>query len=249
MTRKLIDQALYFDAIGDAEKKLGCKLEESPYGLAAGLISVHSRANTVRRFMDQSGDVHNRLSYEDYCNKVLEWGFNLIFEDEFLNREGKTNYQKIFWLPEGVLLVTDSYFWSLDYMPLYTVNTATMYYNVQITKEQLKTFFKFTSSGCCEIYDTDKDDYVWCGDHNVREALKHKLDGLKSSGSLLSQWRVAPFMCLNHYGERKERPEGAANKDFVKLLNEELFDKIAKFPDDLANMLRQAIKSRENSRK
>jgi len=45
---------------------------------------------------------------------------------------------------------------------------------------------------------------VWCGDHDAREALRHKIQGLQSAGDLLPQWRHRPWLWLLHYQDTKD---------------------------------------------
>lgn len=240
MNDKLIEQALHFDAIGEAEKHLGAKLEDHPDGLAMGILYSQDRRNVLSRLLQQSGDVYDHMDYEDYTKTVEGWGFERIYEEKFLNDRDVPNYQRIFWHPDGLLLVTDSYSWSIEDMPSRTTNRATVYYNVQFTKEQRNEFFRYTSSGCCEIFDEKNDDYVWCGDHDARDALKHKLTGLKENGTFLSEWRVAPFIHLNHYGERRKCTDKMPWEEVRKIWNQEVEAKLDKFPAELAEMIRKA---------
>jgi hypothetical protein len=45
---------------------------------------------------------------------------------------------------------------------------------------------------------------VWCGDHDAREALRHKIQGLQSAGQLLPRWQHRPWLWLLHYQDTKD---------------------------------------------
>lgn len=56
-----------------------------------------------------------------------------------------------------------------------------------------------------ESYLSDKDIiYIWSGDYDCREALKHHINQLSENGTFLKQWKECPFIWLIHYMDTKE---------------------------------------------
>ena len=46
--------------------------------------------------------------------------------------------------------------------------------------------------------------HIWCGNHDAREAIKHKINGLAENGVFLKKWKEQPFLWLLHHGDTKD---------------------------------------------
>lgn len=76
-----------------------------------------------------------------------------------------------------------------------------------------------------EEYKSDKDlYYIWCGDHDCREALKFNINRMVENGTFLKKWKKKPFMWLLHHMDSKQ--EGYSyeeiNEQRIKMLPEDV---------------------------
>lgn len=71
--------------------------------------------------------------------------------------------------------------------------------------------------------------YIWSGDHDCREGLKHNISKMVNNGKFLKKWKKQPFLWLLHYMDTEND-----NYDY-EAINKE---RIAKLPKDVQELIK-----------
>lgn len=213
-----LENALTFDPLAEAEKLTsGGRWDENPDVLALGFAFVQMNRERKENLLRENNDVSTGTTWEEALAIYADLGFVEVFSEDFHKEpyeQGDTF--KVFWREDGVLLQAES-FWSDK-----TVNSATIYYNW--VPNAINGFHKFTASGY--FHKDENDAYVWVGDSDVREGLRHKLTNLKENGKFLPQWKSQPFMWLVNYSVKDEHRE--ESERVISLLPERVREAIDK---------------------
>lgn len=186
-----LENALTFDPLAEAEKLTGGgRWDENPDALALGFAFVQMNGEHKEHLLRENNDVSAGTTWEEALAIYADLGFVEVFSEEFKkDKYEHSDTFKVFWREDGVLLQAES-FWSGK-----TVNSAKLYYNW--VPNTIEGSHKFTSSG--SFHKDENDAYVWVGDSDVREGLRHKLTNFKENGEFLPQWKFQPFMWLVNY--------------------------------------------------
>lgn len=228
-TRKLIQSALNFDPIGEAEKMLGEEMNQGNFGV--GLSFIHDKRNMVERLMEQTGDVHWNCSYDKYCSIVKDMGFEQVYEEHFQGSD-KQETQRFYWHRDGFLLTVESFTWSDDQS---TVNRANLYYNLRVEKIKRDDFWRNCVSSGSVVYE-DANIYIWAGDHDVRDGLKHVMSMIREYSVPMSKWHKSPYVWLLNYTESRST-ENRSWEEKDAFYKETETKKIAQLPAELRDML------------
>lgn len=153
-------------------------------------------------------------SINEYLGILSELGFELILEEAIALTKDKL---WILWR-QGVLLFTYSYNGNqicntsvyLNYQKRSNVNSYDILWECSYGGND-------TDIGL--VYDVQKD---------VRQGLRHFIDTLQKSGTILEQWKVRPFLWLLSYADTK-----IEGYDY-EAINEA---RIAKFPEHVRNAI------------
>jgi len=212
---KKIDDVLKFDPIDTAEKMMGG--DRSDASMFLGLALAMENNEQKERVLNASGDTHFSTTLDQYISIVQGIGFEQVLCIPFVGEKwGKeTAPQEKFFVffdkSRSILLTFDTYNSG-------KVNGGKFLYNIKPNNE--KSFYNVISSGG---YTKDSDgNYVWVGDHDCREAIKHKIARLEENGQFLTKWLERPFLWLLHYMDTKDK-----NYDY-RAINAE---RIAMLPD------------------
>lgn len=193
-----LDRLLKFDPLDTAERMLG---RDDPNSLNLGLALHINHTQRKREALAALGDTTFSNRVDRYQEILALMGFELALELPFVAQgygNGDPDREERYFIyahRDGLLLCFDTYCGNM-------VNGATVYYNW--IPHSTTDRWGYTSSGRFEGYVDHLNPGVWCGDHDAREALRHKIQGLRSAGSLLPKWRNRPWLWLLHYQDTKE---------------------------------------------
>lgn len=193
---------LHFDPLAQAEVLTGesYKENEGVAMLGMGIQMVHSE--TKRTILKGRKDSYMSIPLHEYEEIIKDMGFVLIFEEAFnTSNSWGTDYLKIWFHPDGMLLVYDTY--GPD-----NLNGGHVYYNCQVGKRKKMTnFYKFISSGkWTRVRTHGITRWIWIGSHDCREAIRFNLDQLREHSKFINPWRERQFLWFLHYMDTK--PEG-----------------------------------------
>lgn len=200
------DNILNFDSIGTAESITGqsYKDDEHTDHLAGALFVKHNEMKRDELFL--RNDTYYAMPFVDALAIYLDLGFEEIFEREYERGDGP-DVQKVFWR-DGVLAVLTSYRTA-------AMNHGVLYYNWEpnpelTAKEPDGTkadraihWSDYTSTGTLHHDSYDKGRYVWIGETDAKEALRHKLGQLEGNGTFLPVWLQKPFLWFPTFEEEK----------------------------------------------
>jgi hypothetical protein len=97
---------------------------------------------------------------------------------------------------------------SIENEPLWCGDLEWMHFESQMNKYR-EAFNKYVSEN--EII------YIWAGDHDCREALRFKIEGMKNNGTFLKTWKEQPFLWLLHHQDTEDK-----NYDYKKINQERI---------------------------
>jgi hypothetical protein len=222
-TNRMIRSTLDFDPVAEAEDMGG----EGNIGLS--LAFVRDKVNMMRRLMEETGDVHNNLSYDEYCAVAEGAGFERVYTQQFKSDQGYPEQFRVYWNPLGFLLSVESYSWESGRS---SVNSAKIYYNIRVERDSMSDFRSHTSSGGWEVWDDDTNEYIWGGSHDTRNALLYHVEQLSKAGGVMPQWHSLFHIWLLNYSETKVP---GWDSDAINRA------KIEQFPQELRDMLLKAM--------
>lgn len=208
---EIIEKALRFDPLAEAEKITGVsyKEDEATTALGFGFAMAHSKAK--QQILSDAGDTHNGVTWADFKSLLALEGFEIVRTETFPYRDhdGTTDMpeQIIAWHPQGVLVVADEWMGYGDRQP--TINSANMYYAWKPSSRD--NHWDFTSSGGFETMDDRKpwgdevpfEDLIWAGYHDIREGFRYKLRRLRDNGAFVTPWPKRSWLWLLHYNDTK----------------------------------------------
>lgn len=197
-----IDKILNFDAFAEAEKITGKSYKEDKETEALGFISHVMNGQTRNALMLELDDTLFSDSIERYTRIIKEVGFIEILIEPFIDNydddKRKEEYLYVYFQPGyGILLVFTSFRISEVAEP--SVNGGKYYYNWQPNLDEegkpVETAWHATSSGGY------RDGWIWSGDHDCREAVKHNINKLLASGKFVTPWVDEPWTWFVNYTE------------------------------------------------
>jgi hypothetical protein len=199
-------QALAYDPISDAEKRMGksYKEDDSVTWLAMALMQDQRKTTDALIFLNRDTN-SMRQTIPEFFDILADMGFREVLK---LAIEGTSDHFHVFWKP-GLLLRLDTYMGR-------SVNSGTCYFNYRGPRDAING-----SNGW--IQDTEHGP-AWSGDTDIREGLRHKLDTMAEAGELLEDWIKQPFLWLLHYMDTKV--EGYDHKAITA-------ERIAMLPEDV----------------
>ena len=208
-----LDKLPKFDPLDTAERMLG-KGDDS-VALGFMLHMDHNRRKNAALLDRDDTTLNNTV--ERYRSILQSLGFELVLELPFVgsgyDHTDPSREETYFMYAhrDGLLLCFDTYCTDM-------VNGAKVYYNW--TPNPGVDHWTVTSSGSWHDYQDCNNPGVWCGDHDAREALRHKLNGLRNAGVFLAQWKKNPFLWLLHYADVRQSgyDYAAINKERILML-------------------------------
>lgn len=203
MERDKLDKMLKLDSLSEAEKLTGKSYKGDDSTVALGMVIMMAHSAKKEDALKEAEDSAFRNTVIDYIRIIKSIGFAQVLKDSFVNEDGVTEHLYVFWnYKYSVMIHFDSYTYGDDgswaksgkEVPPPSVNSCKMLYN-WIPRDGIKSHDLTSSGGFNEG--------IWVGDHDGREAIKHKFNGLLENGEFVTDWIEAPFLWLLSYMEPK----------------------------------------------
>ena len=210
------DDLLTFDPLTAGEQITGesYKCDEGTSTLGLMLTMQHTQVKNER--LMALGDTTLQNDLIRYTDIIESIGFELVLDLPFTTPSwnpgapARNEHYFIYAHRDGLLLSFDTYGET-------RVNGGNVYY---CWKPSVENYWGLTSTG--NMYVDDQGDEYWGGDHDCREAIKHKLGKLCDNGTFYAQWPKGNriFIWLLHYWD--VRTEGydyeAINAERIAML-------------------------------
>lgn len=182
------------DSLYEAELITGKAYDEDESTRAMGLIDFFAHNEVKREELALRDDSYHRMSYSAYCRILLDLNFELVFSERFDSASGETDEDvfELYWR-NGVLILCGSYGKNL--------NSSLAYFNCEF--EESHHAFKHRLSGHLHGESYDERRYVWVGNFDAREAVRHRFGTMERHGRFLTQWVEAPRLFLLNYAEHR----------------------------------------------
>lgn len=192
INNELIEHLLSIDVVTEAEKTTKHKYEEHNLTQRLAALNFIKKNQKLAKELKANQDTYRSMRYLDFINTTMFEGFKPIYNESFSAKDGNKIVTEVLLVlyheAKGILLVAESFGGSM-------INSADMYYN-WVPNQTDKEWIRGISTG---EFDTTK--IVWAGKHDVKEALKYKLDLLQRKGFFISQWVKRPHVWLVNYVE------------------------------------------------
>lgn len=186
-----INDALHFDPLAEAERVTGSLYKGSMETIELGVMLMQTHGVKKKQMLEANDDTTLSNKLDRYLRIVGEEGFREILKVPFTSpsSQKKECLYVMYHDSDGILLVFDTY--GGDH-----VNGGKFYYNIRL--EPKASGHRVTSSGS---YRQVGDGYVWVGDHDCREALRHHITQLRAHGEFVKEWVEQPFLWILHHGD------------------------------------------------
>lgn len=218
-----LDRLLAFDPLAAAERLVG----ENEAATWLGMVLAQQRGEALREVLEARGDTQLTNHLSRYLAITRDLGFEEVLRMPFTGRSwsGEEPPAETF----HVLAHRDGMLLAFDTFGTTHVNGAKVWYNWR--PRDAEVGWRITSSGGYHGWDPETRTGTWVGDHDAREALRHKIQGLRDNGDFLSRWEKRPFLWLLHHMDTKT--EGYDHH----AINEE---RIAQLPEWVRRMITPA---------
>lgn len=212
-----LKRLLHFDALDIAERITGTHASQQDASLGGyrpsmretnmlGFALMHENSARKQIALESMGDTTFTNDIDRYISIIEADGFVKVYEESFIDDK---------WPEHGIRTETffifahrrDGLLLEFDTHGGTHVNGGKVYYNwlPNPVAEGERRDYRLTSSG--SMRGSDKDGWVWCGDHDCREALIFNLNQLRANGTFLPVWRHRPWLALLHYMDWHHQPK------------------------------------------
>lgn len=186
-----LDRLLAFDPLDTAERLVG----ENEAATWLGMVLAQQRGEALREVLEARGDTQLTNRVARYLEITRDLGFEEVLCMPFDGRSwsGETPPDETF----HVLAHRDGMLLAFDTFGTTSVNGAKVWYNWRPRDDEFN--WRIVSSGSYHRWDPEARTGTWVGDHDAREALRHKIQGLRLNGEFLPRWERRPFLWLLHH--------------------------------------------------
>lgn len=205
-------------------------------GLFVHAMSVNQLKNDALQKCDDT-TFSNKL--DRYQRIIGEVGFRKVLEIPFRSHNGTDTFF-VYWR-DGILLSFDtygdlvnggtfSYNWKKGKNGHNPLSSGGWYIRDESGKPTYDEQFgdlKDTPEALVKIAAYNEKwnrEKVWAGNHDCREAIRHRIAALEEFGTILPKWEFRPFLWLLHHGDTKIK-----DYDYAKINAE----RTAMLPDDV----------------
>ncbi len=205
MENSEIKKVLTTDSLRDAEVITGKSYKEDKTTESIGFMLHMENSQKKREMLESLGDTTFSNELHHYLGILGGFGFEVVLKEPFINEDKITEHLFVLWHDEySILLTFDTHTWSNSdgsftknggTVPPPSVNGGDFYYNIKFNADVKR--HDFTSSGGM------RDNDIWVGNHDCREAVKFHISQMADNGTFQKQWVERPFLWLLHYMDRK----------------------------------------------
>lgn len=212
-----LQKLLQFDGLATAEEITGRSYKEDADTQSLGFALHMMGTQAKRKALAEAKDTHYGVTFDETVAIYMEEGFQVVHRRDFAGRTYSSDEEApqerywILWHPEGILATAESYQGT-------SLNMSKIYYNVEFPMD-LANRYGYTSSGHAERALYDQGRYVWIGDHDVREGLRHTLSRLREVGTFQPKWVERPWLWLLAYSDDSDNHR-AFNESVIAQLPE-----------------------------
>lgn len=190
---EFLDRLLRFDPLAEAETITGSSYKGDPDTRALGFMLLQQNGAIKQQLLEVRGDTTFNNQLDRYLEIVAKEGFREILRVPFTSRWNEQECLYVMYHDgDGILLTFDTYCGE-------KVNGGKFYYNIKMKPDE-PNWHVISSGHYCQV----GDDYVWVGDHDCREALRHHIAQLRAHGEFIKEWIEQPFLWLLHHGDTKD---------------------------------------------
>jgi len=199
INNELIEHLLAYDVITEAEKITMHKYKEHNLTQRLAALNFVKKNQKLAKELKANQDTYRSMRYLDFINTVMFEGFRPVYNESFSAKDygGKSVTEVLlafYHEAKGILLVAESFGGTM-------INSAEMYYN-WVPNQMDSEWIRAISSG-----EFEKTKVVWAGKHDIKEALKYKMDLLHRKGFFTPQWVKRPHVWLVNYVEANTTKE------------------------------------------
>lgn len=196
MNRKDLKKLLDLDPIKLADDVTGDREQSDALGFAISFI----RGRMIKKEMKDRNDTYYGIPLTDFRRIMIETGFELIYEEEFVAKgydgEEDRDIQLIYWKDDEALLLSVDSYWNQK-----SINSGRIYYNWASDILNMNEIYAYGLISSGHFVKTDPP--IWSGQYDIREALNYHLENLRTYGHFLSPWVETPYLWLLHYMDSK----------------------------------------------
>lgn len=189
-----IERALKRNGLREAEELTGESYKESKRTESLGFALHVDASEQQEAILSFAGDLYWGMPFDRFLLSVHKGGFeevlNLPFEGEHKDRTSSETF-KVFWHPDGLLLVCDSYEGLLEEQ---VINKGDVYYNWEPNPDTPP--FQYTATGGFT------EDGIWIGNHHYI-AMLYRMQNLRKHGEFVLPWVKRPFFWLTHWMDER----------------------------------------------
>lgn len=232
---------LNYDGLAEAEKVTGKSYKEDEDTMALGFaLSVLSNERKARE-LKMADDTHHGSPFPETLRVFADLGFEEVWSNTFIakaNYAGDSDRQdvhKLLWREDGVLAHVESY----SGFEVNSTNSAKIYYNWRISDEikEEGEYYRYTSSGHFHRESYDAGEFIYIGDHDVREGLRQKLGNLETYGSFVNPWKEQQFIWFLNYAQTREAEKFSAYAEKTEWYNEINRKVISELPQNVRDAI------------
>jgi len=188
MTDQIRD-LLRYDPLDAAERLTGNSYKDDEGTSALGFLMHLDHSERKEAALKAAGDTHFSMPYAEACDVYERLGFEKVGTFPFEAEDGTPEEFSVWWHSDGLLLTAETYRTT-------GLNISKVRYNVRLNVPRSEAWDRLSSCSTTESG-------VTVGDHDAREGLAAKLQGLREVGEFLPVWEEQPFMWLLNYMDTK----------------------------------------------
>jgi hypothetical protein len=230
MSDEALQKMLDYDALNEVERTTGRSYKDDEGAMALGFLLHVAHNSALDRALSDRDDTCLQNQLDRYQRIIGEEGFELAlrlpFTSPFPEKVDEALF--IYFHPtDAILLVFDTY--GSD-----RVSGGKFYYNWRTNQRGYPSCIT-SSGGWNAVPESSREwmpQWVWAGDHDCREALRHNIRGLREHGTFVNPWTHRPFMWLLHHADTKvpDFDYKAINAERIAMLPEHVRKAIAGAP-------------------
>lgn len=222
-----LSKLLRHDPLANAERMTGKSYKEDEVTLALGFLSHIEHGSRLKRELESRDDTTFSNEVRNYTRIIGEEGFEKWLELPFACKRSydpsprNESFQIWFNRRDAILLAFDTYHET-------SVNSASFMYNW--IPNDFENMHQFTSSG--STIQAPDGRWVWYGDHDGREAIRHHLKELRSNGKFVNPWVERPYLKIFDHGFHHSIEDLQWDARLLKI-NEEESRRLSLLPADV----------------